>query len=447
MHAMSLEGTAPLSPAVAGASRRAGVHHDRSARQMTGDDRRARGPRIALYSHDTMGLGHVRRNQLIAMALAAPPLNATVLLVTGIREGGAFPMPEGIDAIVLPAYRKGEDGRYTTRSLHVGVGQLADFRADLIDLALKRFQPDLFIADNVPAGALGELLPALTRMRNEGCCHRVLGLRDILDCPDAIRREWAQRGNFRIIRQLYDAVWVYGDPAVYATLDAYAFPADIRAKAIYTGYLDPLRASAPRLRCRDMVGDGRAIALCSVGGGQDGFALAERFAAAPMPAGMRGVIVGGPLMPLPCRRALRARVARRGDMALVEDICDLVPLLQRCARVVAMAGYNTANEILASGRPALFVPRSQPRSEQLIRARRLEGLGLAACLEDGDATAEAIGAWLARPAFAAKARGLLDFGGLDTIVRRASVIAGHHDRSHALAAAPASPELARPHCA
>jgi predicted glycosyltransferase len=379
-------------------------------------------PRIALYSHDTMGLGHIRRNQLIAMALAAPPLNATVLLITGVREGGAFPMPEGIDSVVLPAYRKEADGAYASRSLHIGIDQLVEFRADLIDLALKRFQPDLFIADNVPGGALDELLPALERMRCDGGTHCVLGLRDILDCPDAVRREWAKRGNFRTIRRLYDAVWVYGDPALYPTAEVYEFPREVRAKTTYTGYLDPFRSSASRLAMRSVGADHRQTVLCSVGGGQDGFALAQHFVEAPMPRHMRGLIVTGPLMPRECREALLRQIGKRSDIALVDGVCDLVPLLEKADRVVAMAGYNTANEILASGRPALFVPRSAPRSEQLIRARRLEELGLAACLPDDEASPAAIGAWLAAPAIRTNVRALADFGGLDAIVELASAI-------------------------
>jgi predicted glycosyltransferase len=379
-------------------------------------------PRIALYSHDTMGLGHIRRNQLIAMALAAPPLNATVLLITGVREGGAFPMPEGIDSVVLPAYRKDAGGGYSSRSLHIGIDQLVEFRADLIDLALKRFQPDLFIADNVPGGALDELRPALERMRREGTAHCVLGLRDILDCPDAIRREWTQRDNFWTIRRLYDAVWVYGDPAVYPTTQVYDFPREIRAKTVYTGYLDPFRSSAKRLALRPVGADHRQCVLCSVGGGQDGFALARQFAAAPMPKHMRGLIATGPLMPRESREALLDQIGRRDDIALIDGVCDLVPLLETVDRVVAMAGYNTANEILASGRAALFVPRSSPRSEQLIRAQRLEELGLAACLPDDQASPGAIGAWLAAPATRTVARAFADFGGLDRIVELAGAI-------------------------
>lgn len=392
--------------------------------------------RVALYSHDTMGLGHIRRNQLIAMALAAPPLCATVLLITGVREGGAFPVPDGIDSMILPAYRKDADGAYASRSLAIGIEQLVSFRADVIDLALKRFQPDLFIADNVPGGALDELVPALERLRAEGGTHTVLGLRDILDCPDAVRREWSRRGNFATIRRCYDQVWVYGDPAVYPTARIYGFPDDIAARTTYTGYLDPFRASTRRMAMRSVDDDGREVALCSVGGGQDGFALAQSFVAAPMPRHMRGLIVTGPLMDRGHRDTLVQAMAGRDDMALVEGVCDVVPLLLQADRVVAMAGYNTANEILASRRPALFVPRSVPRTEQLIRARRLAELGLAACLSDAEATPGAIGEWLARPASPVNAAALADFAGLDAIVALARRIAPAHP-----APVPARPAL------
>ena len=44
--------------------------------------------------------------------------------------------------------------------------------------------------------------------------------------------------------------------------------------------------------------------------------------------------------------------------------------------VVAMGGYNTFCEILSFDKPAIIVPRRQPRLEQLIRAERAQALGL-----------------------------------------------------------------------
>ena len=141
-------------------------------------------PRIALYSHDTMGLGHIRRNTLIAQTLIQPPLSAQVLLVSGIRESGAFALPPGIDSITLPAYRKRPDGNYTARALDMPLEQLVALRSQTILAALTAFAPQLLIVDNVPRGALSELDTVLPTMRARGT-HIVLGLRDIIDTPEA----------------------------------------------------------------------------------------------------------------------------------------------------------------------------------------------------------------------------------------------------------------------
>src|SRR5919206_1754122 len=58
--------------------------------------------RIAFYSYDEHGLGHVRRSIAIAHALsAAEPVS--ILLIAGAREAALFRFPEGTDTLALPA--------------------------------------------------------------------------------------------------------------------------------------------------------------------------------------------------------------------------------------------------------------------------------------------------------------------------------------------------------
>ena len=60
-------------------------------------------------------------------------------------------------------------------------------------------------------------------------------------------------------------------------------------------------------------------------------------------------------------------------------------LIARATGIVAMGGYNTFCEILSLDKRALLVPRSVPRMEQTLRARRAEDLGLIDMLQgDGD---------------------------------------------------------------
>ena len=58
--------------------------------------------RIALYSHDTMGIGHMRRNALIASAIAGSPRSAAILLVCGAREAWCSKIRGGAPAVSPP---------------------------------------------------------------------------------------------------------------------------------------------------------------------------------------------------------------------------------------------------------------------------------------------------------------------------------------------------------
>ena len=381
------------------------------------------GCRVAFYSHDTMGLGHMRRNLLLAQALKHSRLRALVLMIAGAREASLLTTAAGVDCVALPSLRKDEDGHYHPRHLEVSLLELLTLRAKTACAALQAFHPDVLIVDNVPRGALRELDPVLEALRAEGRTRLVLGLRDVLDDPVTLQREWARAHNQDAVRRYYDAVWVYGDPAVYDAVREYAFAPDVAAKVCYTGYLDQrarLRFGTPE--GKDPVAalglsPGR-LALCLVGGGQDGVALAEAFVEADLPPGTNGVLIAGPCMPADARRRLSHRAARQPGRRVVRFMREPTRMLRRGDHVVAMGGYNTVCEILSFGKPALIVPRVAPRREQLIRAERLRALGLVDVLHPGDLSPAALSAWLARGRAAAPpARGRIDLDGLSRIPR------------------------------
>src|SRR5262249_57656689 len=97
---------------------------------------------------------------------------------------------------------------------------------------------DVLIVDKVPRGALRELDAALDCLRARGRTRCVLGLREVLDEPAAVDGEWRDTGSEEAVRTHYDAVWVYGDPAVYDPVREYGFSLAVAAKVHYTGYLD-----------------------------------------------------------------------------------------------------------------------------------------------------------------------------------------------------------------
>jgi predicted glycosyltransferase/CheY-like chemotaxis protein len=362
---------------------------------------RAGGPRIVLYSHDTMGLGHMRRNILLARSLVESRLKANVLLVSGAREIGRFELPAGIDCLVLPSYGKSDAGDYRPRHLDMETRELVNLRAQAINASVAAYRPDLMIVDNVPRGALHELDPVLTTLNARGSTRIVLGLRDILDAPDIVHREWAERRNLAAVQWHYDQVWVYGDPRVYDLRSAYGFGADFAQKTRFTGYLDARRRAAPRsgavsaevAEAAETVPEG-PYNLCLVGGGQDGFALARAFAEADQPAGECGLLITGPFMQAAEARVLHDIAAHRPSLRILGFVQEPTRLLAGARRVVAMGGYNTVNEVLAFRRPTLIVPRVRPRLEQLVRARRLAELGHVHMLHPDDLEPAAIGRWL-----------------------------------------------------
>jgi predicted glycosyltransferase len=386
---------------------------------MSSNGNPSRRLKIAMYSHDAMGLGHLRRNLLIAQALRSR-LGATVLMIAGAWEAGLFELPEGVDCLTLPALRKDSDGRYESKRLGVSFDELIGLRGRTIDATLRAFEPDLLVVDKVPRGIGGELADVLGRLRRAGRTRCVLGLRDILDDAAAVRGEWRAEGNEEAVGRWYDGVWVYGDRAVYDAVKEYGWSARVAAKVRYTGYLDRRPAPGARAERADVIESLRLppgrLAVCMVGGGQDGAAVAQAFASASLPEGTNGVIVTGPFMPAEVRRQLLHLAAGSERLRVVEFMGDTSALLSAAQRVVTMGGYNAICEVLSYRVPALIVPRVRPRSEQWVRAERFAGMGLVDLLHPDHLDAEGMSTWLAsEPTRSWERMAGMDFGGLERL--------------------------------
>ena len=89
-------------------------------------------PRIDLYSHDTMGFGHIRRSMLLAQSILEANPNADVLLLSGVREPGAFRLPKGADSITMPTYFKTKEGHYIPKFLGTDIKRLVKIRKEII---------------------------------------------------------------------------------------------------------------------------------------------------------------------------------------------------------------------------------------------------------------------------------------------------------------------------
>ena len=355
--------------------------------------------RVVLYSPGMVGFGHIRRNASIAQALRCTATPPTIVMIAEARQAGALPMPEGVDCVTLPSLRKEADGWCRPRFLEMSQEEVVAIRAGLIRSAIKSFDPDVFIVDHLPLGAAGELSGTLEEIRRGGRTRCVLGLRDILQDPETVRETWRKQGTEEAVRDCYDAVWIYGDPEVFDCVREYGINGAFAARVQYTGYLDarerlafagniatPLLASLPP----------GPLALCLVGGGHDGAALAEAFVGAELPAGTTGVLVTGPYMSKPILKRLREEARDRPRLRLVDFLAEPAPLILRADRVISMGGYNTMCEVLSFRKRALIVPRVAPKVEQWIRAERFRERGLVDVLHPDRLSAEALSVWLDR---------------------------------------------------
>ncbi|MCI0586687.1 MAG: hypothetical protein L0323_07605 [Planctomycetes bacterium] len=344
------------------------------------------GPRVFLYSHDTYGLGHFRRNLLLARAISRGIPDASILCATGSPRSHSFALPPNFDYLKLPSATKDPEGGYRPRTLGLSIQEMTRMRARLLRESVLSFRPDLVLVDHAPLGMAGELRPALRALRRRSPATRVvLGLRDIVDAPERIRAEWSRPAFRRALDELYDWILVYGSRRVFDLPREYGFRPRVRAKTRFVGYLQPDPPPAPPARTRASLGLGRRpLVLVMVGGGGDGAPLLRAYLNAldegPAPR-FDSVLVAGPLLSPGKRARVRALAAGRQGVRWIDFAANVPELVRAADVVVSMAGYNATCEILWAGTRAVLVPRTRPRMEQSIRASRLASIGLVRALD------------------------------------------------------------------
>jgi predicted glycosyltransferase len=379
--------------------------------------------RVLIYSHDTFGLGHLRRCRTIAHSLVDADKDLSVLILSGSPIIGSFDFRARVDFVRIPGVIKLRNGEYTSLNLHIRIEETLEMRASIIKHTADIFDPDLFIVDKEPLGLRGEVRPTLELLRRRGT-PVVLGLRDVMDEPERLAPEWQRKAVLPALQRYYDEIWVYGLPQICEPLDGIELPSSLARRVVYTGYL---RRTVPSLGGAADPFD-EPFLLVTPGGGGDGEALIDWVLRAyetdprlPWPA----LLVFGPFMLPGLQAEFAARVAQLPRVKAITFDAKLESLLAKAHGVVAMGGYNTFCEILSFDKRALIVPRTEPRLEQLIRASRAQELGLVKMLAgDGAREARAMATALRhlsqqRPPSEVVVPGLLDgLGSVERLARK-----------------------------
>jgi len=269
-----------------------------------------------MYSHDTYGLGHIRRTMAIASQLRGPLRgpHVNILILTGSPIVGRFAFPEQVDFVRIP-------------------GMIKKTNEEYLPLSIK------------------------------------------MDSAETVRKDWKKKGVYEILDKLYSEIWVYGIRDFYDPIKEYLIPETIGRKMHFTGYI-PRKAPGSRAKRQIRKDHGLnkddKLVVVTTGGGGDGYPVMETFltmlesemSAPPF----KSVLITGPFMPRKMRMEIFDRGKKLGvktyrfyrQMEKIQAAADLV---------ISMGGYNTICEILSQGTVSLIIPRETPRREQLIRAQ------------------------------------------------------------------------------
>jgi len=159
-------------------------------------------------------------------------------------------------------------GNWSPVRLSLPFTDVLSMRAEIIKTTALTFEPDVLLVDHMPHGAMGELVPTLEALDNRPV-RTVLGLRDILDAPETVRRRWHLEGAFEVLRRHFDDVFVYGSQDVFDVAEQYAWDQESTSRLSYCGYVcsPPTTQPSEPIRRQYLGDDGESavvMSLCQV---------------------------------------------------------------------------------------------------------------------------------------------------------------------------------------
>ena len=336
---------------------------------------------VLMYSPDSIGLGHMRRNSAIAAGLSDVLPGVSNLLMVGSSAGAYFDLPAGTDCIKLPSILKTGRNEWVPKSLNVPREVARNLRSRIITETADAFAPDVFLVDHVPSGIWDELTPALSSLSRAP--HRpqlVLGLRDILGAPKDICERWKADGTYELIDEYYDKILIYGSPDIFPACEAYGLRKRFSDRISYCGFIQFGRPPISRADARRALSIGeKPHIVMTAGGGHDAYPMMHfvlnTLINGPKLRQFDLTIVAGPLMPVAERQIIEGMAAELGARFLASTP-SLHTYLSAADTVLTMGGYNTVMEAIAVGVPTIVIPRTGPSAEQRYRAKLFSDLNL-----------------------------------------------------------------------
>ena len=343
---------------------------------------------VMFYGRDAAGLGQLKRTLTLSRYFRTRWPAMRQLIVTGCPVPQQLPRLDGVDYLKLPSLQRVGPDELAPRVLPISADAAREMYRDLLLSVAHHFEPDALLVDS----AEGEVVPML-RYLKETARHTclILGLRDVVAEAPLVRAMWEREGLYDLLDNIFDRILVYGERDIYDVVGEYGLSARAADKTRFVGYLrrDVESQAVRQVRAELKLGaDG--LVLVTAGGGQDGRHLFEVMLEVLRRPGratrFESLLVGGPLMPLRHQQTLRSLTSTVPGARFVDSVDDLTAYVAAADVVVSMGGHSTICEILSFARPAVIVPRTAPRREQLIRAEALSNRGLVRMIHPDELT-------------------------------------------------------------
>ncbi len=346
--------------------------------------------RVLFHVQHLLGVGHLRRGELIVKALVERGIDVTVAL-------GGMPVAEmpfaGADVVQLPPTKIAgadfkvlfdADGAPITDTWRAA-------RRDALIAVYEDVQPDVVLLEMFPFGRWRfnfELVPLLDRAaKDKPRVKCITSVRDIL--VETKHPERARRGA-EIARERLDAVLVHSDPSLFTFEETYPHAGEIADLVSYTGYVtEPAERGAIEANGEVVVSAGGGAAA----GQLMRAALAARPLCLPDLRERTWHFLTGPRF---SEAEFKALAAKADDRTIVERFSTrFQALLDGAEASISQAGYNTVMNLMRAAIPAVVVPYDDgEETEQWFRSVRMEKMGLLSVVKASDLSGETLAAAL-----------------------------------------------------
>ena len=375
--------------------------------------------RILVYAQHLSGVGHYVRSLEIARALAG---RHTVTLTQG---GRAIPRAgiSNVSSLELPQIHRTPNGLAPVDASLDIIAVMAK-RKEVLQEAITALHPDVIVVEHYPFSKweLGEEIEALLAAAHarEPRLKVICSVRDIplqTRHEDCTAEQYAREVLVRLEEDRFDGVMVHGDPGLSRLVDHFPRAGDIRVPVSHTGIVSEKAASACAGNDESVLPTrGDPYVLVSAGGGTDAAQLVDccieswqELHSTSELAAYKLVVCTG----LAQDATGLAQRVQDDDSIIVQPFTpEFLQWMSNAALSVSCAGYNTCANLLETRCRSVLVP-NPVMSDQLMRAKYMERLGVAQVLLPCDLNSDMLGKAMLRALQAPAPRHRLALDGVE----------------------------------